>query len=410
VEEGLRWVCRYVERLGGEAGVEAGGVLALGRVPASRGDGGVPTVLVYGHVDVQPPEPLELWETDPFTATVRDGWVHGRGATDDKGQFLMLLRAVAELARGGALPVDVLVLADGEEEVGGTSAWHVLRRHAGEVDAAVVFDGPSDGGGLELCLATRGLVGLELELETGDVDLHSGHYGGVALNAVNALVETLAAVLPRDGRLPEEIHVGVTPPPAEERVRWSTAADPAAELARRGSRPLPGALDDYEGRRWAEPSLDLHGILGGKPGRRNTSIPTRASAELSIRLVPDQRPEEVAAEAERLLRAAAPAGATLEIRTDGVPPARMSPDEPALRLAVEALERELGERPRFVRSGGTLPVLSELAALGIPTVLMGLGSPEGNQHAPNERLPLPALAHGLAAGKALLTALGGLRP
>jgi acetylornithine deacetylase/succinyl-diaminopimelate desuccinylase-like protein len=408
VEEGARWICRYVERLGGEAAVEADGVLAVGRVPASRA-GPAPTVLLYGHYDVQPPEPLELWETDPFTATVREGWIHGRGATDDKGQFLMLLRAVAELVRADALPVDVIVLGDGEEEVGGTSAWDVLRDRARELDAAVVFDGPSDSGGLELFLATRGLLGVEVALSSGDVDLHSGHYGGVALNAVNALVETLAAVLPRNGAVPEELRAGVSPPPAEERARWSTASDPAEQLARRGARPLPGALDRYEERRWAEPSLDLHGILGGKPGRRNTSIPTRARAELSVRLVPDQRVDEIAAAVERLLRAAAPVGATLEVRCEGVPPSRMSADDPVVRLAVRALEHALGERPRFVRGGGTLPVFSALVELGVPTILLGFGAPEGNQHAPNERLPLSALPRGVAAGKALLGAFAELR-
>jgi acetylornithine deacetylase/succinyl-diaminopimelate desuccinylase-like protein len=407
VEAGARWVCRYVKRLGGVAAVEADGVLAVGRVPASRG-GDAPTVLVYGHFDVQPPEPLELWETDPFTATIRDGWIHGRGATDDKGQFLMLLRAVSELVEAEALPVNVVVLGDGEEEVGGTSAWDALRERAGELDAAVVFDGPSDSGGLELFLATRGLLGIELAVTAGEVDLHSGHYGGVALNAVNALVQTLAGVLPQGGSVPEELRVGVSPPPAEERARWATAADPAAELARRGARPLPGALDRYEERRWAEPSLDLHGILGGKPGRRNTSIPMRAQAELSVRLVPDQRVEEVAAAAERLLRAAAPPGTTLELRWEGVPPARVSPDEPAVRLAVAALERAFGETPRFVRGGGSLPVFSALVELGIPTVLLGFGAPEGNQHAPNERLRLSALPRGVAAGKAILEAFGRL--
>jgi acetylornithine deacetylase/succinyl-diaminopimelate desuccinylase-like protein len=359
---------------------------------------------------VQPPEPLELWESDPFVATVRDGWLYGRGATDDKGQFFMLLRAVAELAAEQSLPVNVLVLGDGEEEVGGTTAWTWLRDAARRVDTALVFDGPSDSGEPELVLATRGLVSVEVAVTTGEVDLHSGHYGGVALNAVNALVEALAEVLPREGVLPRELHAGVVQPSDDERARWSTAGDPAAELERRGARPLPGALGAYEDRRWAQPSLDLHGILGGKPGRRNTSIPVRASAELSVRLVPDQEVDEIGSAVERLLRRAAPPGATLEVAWDGVPPARIDPGAEVVRVAADALERGFGERPRLVRAGGTLPVFSALAELGIPPVLLGFGVPEGNQHAPNERLPLAALPRGIRAARAILIALGGLRP
>jgi acetylornithine deacetylase/succinyl-diaminopimelate desuccinylase-like protein len=199
----------------------------------------------------------------------------------------------------------------------------------------------------------------------------------------------------------------VTAPSEEERSRWSTG-DGEEELRRRGARPLAGALDAYYERRWAEPSLDLHGILGGKPGRRNTSIPVEARAELSIRLVPDQSVEAVGAAAERLLRLAAPEGATVDVAWEGIPPARMASDGEIVQLAVEALDAAFGTPPRFVRAGGTLPVFSALAALGIPTLLLGFGVPEGNQHAPNERLPLATLPRGIAAGKALLRALAAI--
>ena len=265
-------------------------------------------------------------------------------------------------------------------------------------------------------LATRGLLSVDVTVETGAVDLHSGHYGGVALNAVNALLETLAAVLPREGVLRDELRVGVEPPSQEELASWARLAPGAAQLERRGARPLPGALDAYHARRWAEPSLDLNGVLGGKPGRRNTSIPVRAQAELSLRLVPDQRVEEVGAVVERLLRDAAPAGATLGVRWEGVPPARVPAEHPAVRLAAAALERALGAPPRLVRSGGTMPVVAAFAELGIPALLVPLGVPEGNQHAPNERLPLEALpreparrdrAAPLPRGRAAPPQLGG---
>ena len=405
IRDGAAWICRFVEGAGGTASVESDGVLALGRIPASARADAAPTVLAYGHFDVQPPEPLEAWESDPFAATVRDGWLHGRGATDDKGQFFMLLRAVADLAAAGELPVNVLVLGDGEEEVGGVAAWELLEAAEPRPDAAIVFDGPSESGGLELFLGTRGLLAVDLRVRTGAVDLHSGHYGGVALNAVNVLVQMLAAVVPRDGVVREELRAGVVPPSAEERASWPRR-DAAEELRRRGARPLPGALDAYEERRWTQPSIDVNGLLGGKPRLRNTSIFAEATAELSVRLVPDQRPEEVAGAVERLLREAAPPEADVELRWEGTPAARVPADAPVIVRAVEALEREFGERPLFVRSGGTLPVFSALAQLGIPAVLMAFGVPEGNQHAPNERLPLAALPRGIRAAKALLRSFG----
>jgi acetylornithine deacetylase/succinyl-diaminopimelate desuccinylase-like protein len=404
VRAACAWVCARVVAAGGEAEVVGGGRLGAGRLGASRGRG-APLVVLYGHVDVQPPEPLDLWETPPFEPVVRDGWLHGRGATDDKGQFYVLLRAAVDLARAGELPVDVLVLADGEEEVGGTEAWRWLREHAAGANAAIVFDGPAESGEPELVLATRGLVAVDVAIETGAVDLHSGHYGGVALNAVNALLETLAAVLPRDGVLREELRVGVEAPSEEELASWARLDAGAGQLERRGARPLPGALDAYHARRWAEPSLDLNGILGGKPGRRNTSIPVRAQAELSLRLVPDQRVDEIGAAVERLLREAAPEGTTLDVSWDGVPPARVPAHDPVVRLATDALERALGAPPRLVRSGGTLPVVAAFAELGIPALLVPLGVPEGNQHAPNERLPLEALTRGLDVARELLLAL-----
>ena len=176
----------------------------------------------------------------------------------------------------------------------------------------------------------------------------------------------------------------------------------------RGARPLRGALEAYDARRWAEPSLDLNGILGGKPGRRNTSIPVRAQAELSIRLVPDQDVATIGSAVERLLREAAPPGAEVDVRWEGVPAARVAGDHPAIRLALPALERAFGRTPRLVRSGGTLPVVAAFAELGLPALLVPLGSPEGDQHAPNERIRLDALAEGLAAARELLLALAAL--
>src|ERR671936_2421832 len=235
------WVCDFVRSAGGSAELaQVGeGFLALGELRASSGAADAPTVLVYGHFDVQPPAPLELWESEPFELAVRDGWAYSRGSADDKGQLYLLLKAATELARESALPVNVRIACDGEEEIGGHTIVDFLATDDGLADACVIFDAGFLRPGLPaFCIATRGLVGAELVVTTAGRDLHSGLYGGAALNAIHVLIDALTAVLPREGRLPEPLREGVVPPTEEELKAWRELPPGGEELAEQGARPL----------------------------------------------------------------------------------------------------------------------------------------------------------------------------
>jgi acetylornithine deacetylase/succinyl-diaminopimelate desuccinylase-like protein len=402
------WVAEYVGGLGGKAGVVEGGRLVVGEIPSSRP--GAPTVLAYGHYDVQPPDPLELWESDPFELVERDGWLYARGVADDKGQLWMQLRAAEELVRGGGLPVNLRVVSDGEEESAGESIVRFLEDDERGADAAVVFDGwMKHWGHPEICTATRGVLAADVELRTGDRDLHSGHYGGTALNAIHALTQTLLAVFPREGRLPEPLRAGVVSPTPDELASWARLTSGDEELRRVGASPLDDrAAEEFYLRAWAEPSLDVTAILGGKPGLRNTTLVSRASALVTVRLVPGQEVATVGAALERLLREAAPEGAQLDIRWDGTPPGVLPADDRVRGAALEALERAFGRPALLVRSGGTLPIVPALAAAGIPSLLVGMATPDCNTHSPNERMPLEAFDVGVRAARELYLALGEL--
>ena len=295
----------------------------LGEIPASNGAGDAPTVLVYNHFDVQPPAPLELWESDPFELDIRGEWAYGRGVADDKGQLWLVLKAAQRLVEAGALPVNLRIAFDGEEEIGGHTIADWIAQDERGADACVIFDGGMlrrDVPTIEL--ATRGLVGVDVKVRTGERDLHSGMYGGAALNAIHVLLRCLDAVLAGpDGRLPEPLRAGIAPPTADELAAWSELPPGAEAISEAGAQPLDAkAGEEFYVRTWAEPSTDVNGIVGGKPGVRNTTLSVEASAEFSIRLAPGQDAETIGAAAERLLREAAPEGAELEIVVEGLEP------------------------------------------------------------------------------------------
>jgi acetylornithine deacetylase/succinyl-diaminopimelate desuccinylase-like protein len=409
VTRAAEWVAARVRELGGEAEVREGGRLVVSEI---AGPPGAPAVLVYGHYDVQPPDPLELWDSDPFAAEVRGEWLHARGVADDKGQLWMQLEAIASLVRDGSLPVTVRVVCDGEEETGGDAIIRFLDSDDGPADACVILDGwMKRRNRPELVVATRGLVALDLDVRTGERDLHSGHYGGTALNAIHALTQALGALYPRHGRLPEPLRAGVTPPDDEELAGWSELPPGAEELERVGAVPLdPRAAEEFYVRAFVEPSLDVTGILGGKPGLRNTTLVSSATAGVTIRVAPGQDPEVLAAAAERMLREALPEGATLEVESDLTPPAILPRDTEALRLAREAFAGVFGRPPLVVRAGGTLPIVAALARRGIPTVMAGLALPDSHTHSPNERMLLETFPLGVEAARATYRALGTLSP
>jgi acetylornithine deacetylase/succinyl-diaminopimelate desuccinylase-like protein len=413
VKRAGEWVCEFVRRSGGSAELTPFGEreLVLGEIPASNGADSAPTVLVYNHFDVQPPAPLELWESDPFELDIRGEWAYGRGVADDKGQLWLVLKAAQRLVAEGALPVNLRIAFDGEEEVGGHTIADWVAQDERGADACVIFDGGMlrrDVPTIEL--ATRGLVGVDVKVRTGERDLHSGMYGGAALNAIHVLMRCLDAVLAGpDGRLPEPLRAGIAAPTAEELAAWSELPPGAEAISDAGAQPLDAkAAEEFYVRTWAEPSTDVNGIVGGKPGIRNTTLSVEASAEFSIRLAPGQDVETVGAAAEKLLRDAAPTGAELEISWQGANPGVVRADAPAVQLALEAFEQTLGKRPLLTRVGGSIPLMPALTEKGIDTILSGFALPESNVHSPNERFLVEYFDAGIDTVAALFTALSRL--
>ena len=414
VRRAAEWLVDRIRAAGGEADVVdwgEGHPLAIGEVRASEGAESAPTVLLYGHFDVQPPDPLELWDSPPFEATTNGEWLVGRGVADDKGQLFLLLKAVEELARDGALPVNVRFACDGEEETGGHAVVDFLEADERGAAAAVIFDSDMiERGRPAFVVATRGLCYFHLRVRTGSRDLHSGIYGGAALNALHALVQMLDAVRPRDGRLPEPLREGIAPPTPEEIADWQQLPSGAGELESQGARHAdPRAAEEFYFRTFAEPALDVNGIEGGSPHLQKTVLPVQAEANLSIRLAPGQDPKTIAPAVERLLRGSAPAGAEVEIELWAwSDPGLVDPEAPAIRLGLDAFERAIGTRPALIRSGGTLPIIPALAQKGIPAIVTGFALPDSNIHSPNERLLLAYVPLGVAAAKELLVSFRAL--
>ena len=413
VKRAGEWVCDFIRRIGGTAELTPFGEkeLALGEIRASHDAENAPTVLVYGHFDVQPPAPLELWESEPFELTIKDEWAYARGVTDDKGQVFILLKAAQQLVEANALPVNLRFACDGEEEIGGTTIVDWLENDEGPAQAAIIFD----GGMLRVDvpvfdLATRGLVAFDVKVKTGERDLHSGMYGGAALNAIHVLMRLFSTVLAGpDGRLPEPLRQGIAPVAAEELAAWATLPPGADEIRGQGARPLDANAEaEFYTRTWAEPSADVNGIIGGKPGLRNTTLSVQASGEFTVRLAPGQDVGTIGAAAETLLRDAAPVGAEVDVTWSGSPPSLFRPDAPAIQLGLDAFEQVLGVRPLLVRSGGTLPIMRALADKGIATILTGFGLPESNVHSPNEKFLVRYFEQGVATAAALYPKLAEL--
>jgi acetylornithine deacetylase/succinyl-diaminopimelate desuccinylase-like protein len=414
VREALDWLVSFVTGAGGEAQIVDGvtGALVVGEFAASRAPELAPTVLCYGHVDVQPPAPLELWDSPPFEPTIRDGWLYCRGVADDKGQLWLLLEAARSLAIEGALPVNVRVLCDAEEEVGGQSAAAWVGQDERGADACVVFDTAMLTGGLPaFYLGTRGTAYFHVRVRTGRHDVHSGVYGGAGLNALHALAVTLGAVIPRDGRLPEPLREGTIPPSDEEIASWAALSPGRQVLADQGVVPADERADsEFYLRTWGEPSLDVHGLEGGSPQLQKTVLPACAEANLSLRLAHGQTVAAIAPVLDRLLRESAPVGAAVELELmSACDPSLVAPDSAAIILGLDAFERALGIRPVLARTGGSLPLAPALAARGIPAVITGFDVPDGNIHAPNERFRLDHFELGLATARELFAAYAGLR-
>ncbi len=360
---------------------------------------GKPTVLCYGHYDVQPPDPLELWRNPPFEPTVENGNLYARGSADDKGQMYMHIKAVEALrAVNGTLPLNLRFLIEGEEEVGGTGIAKFVEEHGGRLkaDVALVSDTELYAEGLPtLCVGLRGLIYMEVAARGAARDLHSGIYGGAAPNAVFGLIELLAKCKNADGviQIPG-VYDGVAKPAAEEKQSWERLPFDEAEFL--ATEVGAAALTGEPGysvleRVWSRPTFEVHGIAGGFTGAgAKTVIPATATAKVSLRLVPKQDPEKVVAAVRAFLTANAPKGIAIELRVLSTGPAiSVDPSHPAIQVAAKAFSDMLGKPTVFIRSGGSIPVVGDFARhLGIPSILMGFGLPDDGLHSPNEKYRL----------------------
>ena len=357
---------------------------------------GKPTVLCYGHYDVQPADPLELWTTPPFEPTERDGNLYGRGTADDKGQMYMHVKALEALRTvTGTLPLNLKFLVEGEEEIGGTSiAKYVAEEpHKLRADVALVSDTALYAEGVPtLTVGLRGLVYLEVEAWGPARDLHSGLYGGTAPNAVYGLIEMLGKAKDADGRIQVPgIYDDVEEPSPAELDSWKHLGfDEAEFLAKEvGASALTGEPDRMVLERvWSRPTLEVHGIAGGftGPGAK-TVIPARATAKVSIRLVPRQDPEKVVAAFRAWVARSTPKGIRTEVRVLSASPGLVvNTDHPAIAVAARAFADVFGKPTVYIRDGGSIPIVGDFAEhLGIPTVLMGFGLPDDGLHSPNEK-------------------------
>ncbi|MPZ92958.1 MAG: M20/M25/M40 family metallo-hydrolase [Actinobacteria bacterium] len=407
------WARNYITAAGGEAEVVAGDVnpLVVGELRAADPD--APTVLIYGHYDVQSADPVEAWTTPPFEPEIRNDRLYARGAADDKGNFFPLLYVACELARRGELEVNVRVLVEGEEEATGDSVVNWVKADERGADVVIVFDSEMlDDSTPAITLGVRGIVTVAVNVRTARGDLHSGLFGGTVLNATHALTQMLDAVLPGpDGKLRAELRAGLVEPAEDERRAWALLPSAAELFEQIGGTPIhETSAETYYEQNWADASIDVNGIAGGDAVQVRTIIPATASAKLSMRLAPNQRAADMGPVLEGLLRAAAPAGADVDISLHGCDPAAFDPADPALRLGADALAEACGAPCALIRSGGSIPVLAAFAERGIPTILSGFTGPDDNFHAPDESFRLESLRLGEASARALyehLAKLGG---
>ena len=370
---------------------------------------GKPTALCYAHYDVQPAEPLEEWITPAFEPTVRNNNVYARGAVDDKGQLWMQLKAFESLfkAGGGKLPINVRVLIEGEEEVGGEGIENYVKTNAKseklKCDFALVTDTELFAPDIPtLCVGLRGLLYTEIEAKGAKVDLHSGVYGGAAPNAIFGLVEIVSKLKDADGHvLIPGFHDAVQKPTDDELKAWASLPFDEEEYRKNevGSNVLtgePGYSVLY--RTWARPTLEVHGIVGGfvAPGAK-TVIPAKASAKVSMRLVPNQDADDIFKKYSDYIRKITPKGITTSIKVHSKGPACVvSTDNPYAKASVEAMHEVFGRDTVYIRSGGSIPIVTQFEKdLKVPSIMMGMGLPDDNLHAPNEKFHLPNFYRGI---------------
>jgi acetylornithine deacetylase/succinyl-diaminopimelate desuccinylase-like protein len=411
------WVANQLRSAGLEAQVvPTGGHPAV--IGKNRHTAGRPTVLFYGHYDVQPPEPLELWTTPPFQPTTRDGAIYARGAADDKGQVWAHIEAVAAWQAHGGVPVNLIMLIEGEEEIGSAHLGQFVKDRCDQLkaDVAVVSDTNQFARGLPaITYALRGLVYMEVKVTGPSHDLHSGLFGGTVANPANVLCELLGSLVDRDGRVTiEGFYDDVRKVSDDERAMWARL--PHDDQAYRAELDVPQLFGEKSyttlERRWARPTCDINGLTSGYQGHgAKTVLPGSASAKVSMRLVPDQDPTKIRQAFERTLKQRCPGHVTLEVSCHSqTGPVLVPRDSRAVRLAAEAIEIGFGAKPAFIREGGSIPVVSLFKReLDLDTLLIGFGLPDDRVHSPNEKFDLDALHGGTRTAAALYERLAHLR-
>lgn len=401
------WLANAMRTIGLETEVmpTAGHPVVLGEWRNAGAD--APTVLIYGHYDVQPAEPLELWTTPPFEPEIRDGRVYARGSVDDKGQLYLHIKALeAHLAARGSLPVNVIVLAEGEEEVGSEHLADFVEAHADRLraDVVVISDSSMFAPGLpSLLFSLRGLAYLQIDVQGPDRDLHSGSYGGAVVNPAMALARILATLHDSDGRIAVKgFYEGVRD--WGDAVREQIRSLPFVESAFReetGAVSLGGERGfSVLERLWTRPTCEVNGLLSGYTGQgAKTVLPAHAMAKVSFRLVPDQDPAQIAKLVRAHVDRVAPEGVRVEVQElHGGRPWKAEPSGPWFEAARRALTAAFGREPVLTGEGGSIPVVGDFERiLGAPVLLLGFGLPGENAHAPDEWMSLDNFEKGMRA-------------
>jgi len=380
---------------------------------------GAPTILFYGHYDVQPVDPVNLWDSPPFEATVRDGEIYARGAADDKGQVFMHFKAIeAWLKQTGSLPVNIKVFIEGEEEVGSTHLDKFVadNRDLLKADVVVISDSPMfDRGVPSICYGLRGLAYFQIDVRGTSSDLHSGSFGGAVANPAFVLGQILAQMKDRGGRIKiPGFYDDVRELKEEERGEWKRLPFNETRYRKELGAPRLFGESGYSTleRVWARPTFEVNGLLSGFTGDgAKTVIPATAMAKVSMRLVPDQLPDKIAELFEAYLKKVSPKTVDVKLtRMHGGKPWMAAFDNPYVQAAGRAIEQGFGKSPVFNREGGSIPVVSTFQeVLGVPSVLFGVGLPDENAHAPNEKLDLGNFHNGVIASAFLYEEIGKLR-
>ena len=359
---------------------------------------GKPTVLIYGHYDVQPADPIELWESHPFNPTIRGGELYARGAADDKGQLLIHVKsAEAYLQTMGKIPVNVKYLIEGEEEIGSPHLEDFIEDNQDllKADVVVISDTAMFARNVpSLCYGLRGMVYFQIDLQGANTDLHSGSFGGAVVNPAFELSRVLAAMKDEKGRISIPHFYDNVRGISDRELREFNRLpfDEKTYMRELGVTELPGE-EGYTTleRSWSRPTFEVNGLLSGFTGEgAKTVIPSKAMAKVSMRLVPDQNPEKIRDLFEKYVQSQAPPSVSVTVTCMSVGlPWVASLDSPALVAAAVAIQKGFGKKPVFQREGGSIPVVATFAErFGIPSVLMGIGLPDENAHAPNEKLDL----------------------